>query len=197
MTRSQRPYREVAQLHIDCIDQGFLPKLGVDFLTLMYECLDEDAGALLLTCERDGRVVGFVTSAASLGGVYRRMLRRWWRLTLALGPSLVRPRRVLRILEIVRYSAAAPAAAALPRAELLSLAVSPKWRGTGCAEELYQGLTRALAQRGEPAFKIVVGAPLTPAHRFYRRMGAEPAAQIEVHRGEASTVYVHDLTATA
>ncbi|HEY8572878.1 GNAT family N-acetyltransferase [Phenylobacterium sp.] len=193
MPRDRRVYRQVAQLHIDCIDQGFLPQLGADFLTLMYECLDEDPGALLLTCERDGDVVGFVTSAGSLGGVYRRMLGRWRRLAPALGPSLVRPRRVLRILEILRYSAAHPADAALPASELLSLAVAPAWRGKGCAEELYQGLVRELTQRGERAFKIVVGAPLAPAHRFYRRMGAEPAAEIEVHRGEASTVYVHHL----
>lgn len=193
MRREQRIYRQVAQLHIDCIDQGFLSQLGPDFLTLMYECLDDDPGALLLTCEREGQVVGFVTAARSLGGVYQRMLRRGWRLVQSLAPSLTRPRRILRILEIVRYGAAQPGDGGLPRTELLSLAVASGWRGKGCAEELYRGLERELAARGEAAFKIVVGAPLTPAHRFYRRMGAEPAAEIQLHRGETSTVYVHTI----
>ena len=39
-------------------------------------------------------------------------------------------------------------------------------------------------------FKIIVGAPLAPAHRFYRRMGAVPVAEMEVHGGAASTVYL-------
>lgn len=196
MARDARAYRQVAQLHISCIDQGFLPQLGADFLTLMYEALDEDSDALLLTCEREGEVVGFITSAASLSGVYRRMLRRWPRLAVALAPSLVRPRRVLRIFEILRYGAA-HTQGDLPAAELLSLAVAPAWRGKGCSGELYNGLKAALAARGELAFKIVVGATLAPAHQFYRRMGAEPAAEIEVHRGEASTVYVQRLPTAA
>lgn len=191
MRGASRRYREVAQLHIDCINQGFLPTLGAAFLTLMYECLDRHPNALLLTCEREGRVVGFVTSATSLRGVYLQMLRHPWRLLSSLAPSLIRPRRLLRILEIVRYGMLAPRAdAGLPRTELLSLAVSPEWRGKGCAEELYQRLQASLRQRGETPFKIVVGAPLAPAHRFYQRMGAVAAAEIEVHQGEPSTIYV-------
>lgn len=195
MDRPPGAYRKVAQLHIDCIDQGFLPQLGPAFLTLMYECIDRDPDSILITCERDGEVVGFVTASAGLSGVYRRMLLRPWRLGLALIPSLVRPRRVLRILEILRYSGAQADAAGLPATELLSLAVAPAWRGKGCADALYRDLVEALGRRGVDAFKIVVGAPLAPAHRFYRRMGAVPAREIEVHRGETSTVYVHPQTA--
>lgn len=192
--RDGAAYRQVAQLHIDCIDQGFLPKLGPAFLALMYECMEEELGAVLLTCERNGRIVGFVTGAISLRGVYLRMLRRWLRLGLAMAPSLVRPKRVLRILEILRYSIGGDKAGPdLPRAELLSLAVDPAWRGKGCAEELYKALMSTLAAQGEPGFRIVVGEALVPAHKFYRRMGAQPAAKVEVHRGEASTVYVHRL----
>lgn len=78
----------------------------------------------------------------------------------------------------------------LPAAELLSIAVDPACQGRGIAADLYAGLKIFFATRGQGAFKIIVGAPLAPAHRFHRRMGAEPVAEIEVHRGAASTVYV-------
>lgn len=54
---------------------------------------------------------------------------------------------------------------------------------------------RLFADRNRAAFKIVVGAELARAHRFYRRMGAEPMAEIAVHRGAASTVYVQSCGA--
>lgn len=195
MRRDRQDYRQVAQLHVDCLNQGFLSTLGTDFLSLMYECIDEDPTATLLTCERDGEIVGFITSSGSLRSVYIRMLGHTWRLIASIAPSLLSQRRLLRVLEILRYGAVATSTGvSLPKAELLSLAVASEWRGTGCAEELYQRLVTTLAKAREPAFKIVVGAALAPAHRFYQRMGALPAAQIEVHAGEASTVYVHTIS---
>jgi ribosomal protein S18 acetylase RimI-like enzyme len=99
------------------------------------------------------------------------------------------PSRLRRIVEILRYSRGAGAdAVSLPEAELLSLGVSPSCRGRGHAEALYAGLVRFFADRDQAAFRIVVGAELERAHRFYRRMGAEPGAEIAVHRGAASTV---------
>jgi ribosomal protein S18 acetylase RimI-like enzyme len=82
---------------------------------------------------------------------------------------------------------------AISAAELLSIAVDPPFRGRGHAERLYTELSAYFAERGLAEFKIVVGAALAPAHRFYRRMGAVPVAEIEVHKGAASTVYVQQL----
>jgi hypothetical protein len=35
-------YRAIASLHCDHINQGFLATLGIPFLTLLYEAIDED-----------------------------------------------------------------------------------------------------------------------------------------------------------
>lgn len=193
MRHDRSLYRAVAQLHIDNIDQGFLPVLGRDFLALMYECIDLDAKAELLVVEEDDRIIGFVSAASGLGGIYRKMLRRWWRLTKALAPSLLHPARVKRILEVLRYSAVPAPKDLLPSMELLSLAVAPEWRGKGSAQSLYRALVTRLNERGVDAFRIVVGASLAPAHRFYQRMGAGRATEVEVHGGEISTIYVHRI----
>ena len=194
MTPSER-YRQVARLHVRCLDQGFLATLGEGFLSLMYEAMDRAAGVTLITEEREGRVVGFITGGTGMGPIYKRMLRSPLRLGLALAPALGRPAKVRRILEILRYSGDANLPEGVPDAELLSLAVAPEARGSGVADRLYRKLVDDFQARGVDAFRIIVGDTLAPAHRFYQRMGATVAGTVHVHEGEASKVYVHRMRA--
>lgn len=189
-------YRAVADLHTQNIDQGFLSTLGPGFLSLLYQAIDESPESALIVAYEDGAVCGFIAGTLNLKQVYRGLLRRWPALIVALAPSLLIPTRLWRIIEILRYSRGAGAnSVSLPEAELLSLAVSPSCRGRGHAESLYAGLARFFAERDQTAFRIVVGAELARAHRFYRRMGAEPRVEIAVHQGAASTVYVQNCVA--
>ena len=71
--------------------------------------------------------------------------------------------------------------------------MDPPYRGHGVADSLYRRLEQRLRERGEAGFMFVVGEQLAPAHRFYRRMGAREVAQIQVHRGQGSSIYVHDF----
>ncbi|WP_370552014.1 GNAT family N-acetyltransferase [Haliea sp. E1-2-M8] len=155
--------------------------------------IDEYDSAVLLVEQRDERVIGFVSGAHSMGPIYRQMLRHWLRLIPSLFPSLLNPRRVWRILEILGYSGRGTSLAELPAYELLSIAVDPSSRGRGVSELLYKGLVSHCREHRIPAFKLVVGEGLAPAHRFYQRMGAEVAGETEVHRGEKSVVYVQQV----
>jgi ribosomal protein S18 acetylase RimI-like enzyme len=190
MTPAAR-YRQVAGLHMRCLDQGFLATLGERFLALMYEAIDQADESTLLVEEDSGQVQGFVTGGIGMGAIYRRMLRSPVRLALAIAPALTRPSKVRRILEILRYSGAGVLPEGLPEAELLSIAVAPEWRGKAVADRLYGRLVEDFRKRHVAAFRITVGEALAPAHRFYQRMGAQVAGQVEVHGGEPSKVYVH------
>lgn len=181
-------YRQVAELHAGSINQGFLSSLGTRFLALMYQAIDAAEGSVLLIDQRDGRVWGFVSGAVGMRPIYRRMLRRPIPLGIALLPSLVRPSRLKRIVDILRYGGQGDGAE-WPKAELLSIAVHPESRGTGAAEGLFRDLASYFRNAGESRFRIVVGDGLGPAHRFYRRMGCEVIGKLEVHPGEPSTVY--------
>jgi ribosomal protein S18 acetylase RimI-like enzyme len=186
-------YQQVARLHVDNINKGFLATLGTGFVALMYQAIDEAPASVLLVEERDDRVIGFVAGGCGMGAIYKRMLRSPLRLGLALLPSLIRPRRVLRIVEILRYSRGHSLPPSLPAAELLSIAVDATCRGRQVAERLYRRLEDHFRQTGTSSFRIIVGEALAPAHRFYRRMGAVPTDRVEVHQGEFSTVYVQSL----
>jgi ribosomal protein S18 acetylase RimI-like enzyme len=185
-------YRQVAALHAASIDRGFLATLGIPFLALMYEAIDEGQDSVLLVEERDGRVSGFVSGGCGMRSIYGRMLSHPMRLALALLPSLFRPSRLQRIFEILRYGRSSSGMESWPSAELLSIAVEPAARGGGVAESLYRRLVDHFHAAGQNSFKIVVGEGLEPAQRFYRRMGAIPVGRIEVHAGEWSTVFVDD-----
>ena len=178
------------------INRGFLATLGPAFIALMYQAIDEDERSVLIVAERGGRIVGFVAGAMGMGAIYRRMLRHWPQLFLALLPSAVRPRRLWRILEILRYSRCS-GATQLPRAELLSIAVDPGYRDQKIAESLFRQLCAFFKAMEMSEFKIIVGAALAPAHKFYLRMGATPTSEVQVHQGTSSTVYVCTLTQDA
>ena len=184
-------YRQVAALHAASLDQGFLSTLGEPFLALLYRAIDEARGGVLLVEERNGDVVGFVAGSVGMGEIYRRLLRRPFALSAAMIPSVARPARLRRIVDVLRYGQSDGHHAALPRAELLSIAVAPEARGHGVADSLYGRLVEHFQRQGIGEFRIVVGDTLEAAHRFYRRMGAEPRGRIELHAGQSSVVYVH------
>lgn len=187
-------YQQVARLHIDNINQGFLATLGIGFVSLMYQAIDEAHDSVLLVEERDGCVAGFVSGGCGMGAIYKRMLHFPFRVGCTLLPSLLRPRRLLRILEILRYSRGHILPADLPDAELLSIAVDPACRGQQVAEQLYRRLEDHFRGAGIASFRIIVGEPLAPAHRFYQRMGAIALGTVEVHEGERSIVYLQRLS---
>ncbi len=160
----------------------------------MYRSIDEGKDSVLLVAQEDDQIVGFVSGATGMGAIYRRMLRRLPQLTFALLPVLLSVRRLRRILEIMRYSlGGSDELASLPRAELLSIAVDPSFRGRGHAENLYGRLAAHFQSQGIEQFRIIVGEALVSAHKFYRRMGAEPVAELEVHSGVQSVIYVQRL----
>lgn len=185
-------YPQIAAIHIGNIDRGFLSQLGERFLALLYRAMDEGTSATLIVEQSQGRVVGFVSGGTGLGSVYRALLHRFPALFGALLPALLSPRKLYRIAEILLHSRSR-VASDLPAAELFSMAVIREARGTGCAERLYRGLCDHFEAAGVPAFRIVVGQGLDPAHAFYRRMGARPTGEVHVHGGARSTVYVQLL----
>jgi len=191
MTVGREALAQVAALHAAAIDRGFLSSLGPRFLVQLYRAIDEAPGGVLLVEQREGRVAGFIAGSTAMGPVRRQLLRHPLPLVVALAPALLRPRTILGIGEAAR--GAGNGDAGLPRAELLSLAVEPRFRGSGIAESLYLRLVDRLRALGADAFRIVVGEALAPAHRFYQRMGAVPVARVQVHRGNESIVYTQQI----
>jgi ribosomal protein S18 acetylase RimI-like enzyme len=187
-------YRQIAALHIAGIEKGFLPSLGAPLLSLLYMAMDADAHSTISVArDSSGQVVGFVSGGLGMGSIYRQMLLRWPALLRALAPTLLNPWKMVRIAEILWFGSARHGERLWPKAELYSIVVAESARGTGVASSLYQALISFFADRGVSDFRIVVGEDLTPAHHFYRKMGAVPVARVSVHRGSASIIYRQEV----
>ncbi len=194
----------LARLHRSGLPDAFLPTLGEPFLRRLYRALANDPAAVTLVAEDGDGVVGFVSGVTSVRGFYRRfVVRHGVGAALAASPALIRRDVWRRVLETASYPArsraareggAAPStadpAAALPDAELLSIAVSPTSRSNGVGRALAEGLIEELERRGVPAVKVVVAEDNGPGNALYERVGFSRAGDIAVHDGTTSAVWV-------
>jgi len=189
----------IARLHCQALRYGFLSRVGEGFLALLYGTMRDIPDAILIAARRGDRVVGFVSGTVDTHGLYRRFLtRHLLRGGMILLPHLFSLSRMRRVLETLTYpfrkQAPTEAEEPLPAAELLSIAVAEDQRGSGIAPELYRRLCHEFELRQCEAFRIVVGAGLAPARRFYAKMGAREVRTVNVHQGEKSLILLQELT---
>jgi len=188
-------YTQIAQLHMSNLDKSFLASLGPVFLSEVYRAMDQGDETALFYHIIDGEIVGFITGGHSMAPVYKAMFPRIWRWGLPLGLTLLSPRKLRRVIDILRYGKSEDGVfsnLSIPQAELFSIALSPAARGHGIAPTLYQNLVDYFKARNINSFRIIVGNSLDAAHKFYTKMGAKVVTEIELHPGEISKVYVHD-----
>ena len=186
-------YRKVAQVHAASINRGFLSSLGERFLALLYEAIDADRNSILIVEKSGENLIGFVAGGRGMKSIYRKLLISFPRLFIALAPAMLNPMRLKRIFDLMCFGRRKKPVSGCPEAELFSIAVVDAERGSGLASKLYETLGQRFFQEGEPAFCMVVGETLSPAHRFYQKMGAVSLAEISVHKGQYSTLYRQDL----
>ncbi len=151
---SASDYREIARLHCDNINQGFLATLGVPFLTLLYEAIDKDSESVLLVERVDLKVVGFVTGTRGLGRIYKQLLLKPLRLIYSLKSCILPPSKIYKIIEIFLISKSSKISADLPRQELLSIVVNPAYQGQGYAENLFNALSSYFSAEGASSLRI-------------------------------------------
>ena len=186
-------YREVAELHCNYINQGFLATLGVPFLALLYEAIDKDSESILLVQRVNSIVVGFVSGTRGLGRIYKQLLLHPLRLIYSLKSCFLSPSKMYKIIEILLIDKDYNASIDLPKEELLSIVVNKAYQGGGHAENLFKALCVHFRAEGVTNFRIVVGRNLERAHAFYTKMGCVAVEEIRVHKGTNSLIYVKEI----
>lgn len=189
--------RQVVGIHRREIDQGFLSSLGDAALNIVYSLLAESSSGVLIvaTDASSGRIGGFICGTTQINTLYRDFLmKKTLSALIYLVPKLLTPSRIVKAFETLTYPARKQSTSIeLPKSELLVFAVEEAYRGTGLSQQLFQSFVDEMRAKGVQQFKIGTGASLIRAHRFYEKMGARQVATIEVHRGQASYVYLYDI----
>jgi len=81
----------------------------------------------------------------------------------------------------------------LPVAELLSIAVDSTIQKSGIGSRLLNALEFELMQIGIKEYKVIAGADLDSANKFYLKNGFILVRQIIIHGNELSNIYLKKL----
>ncbi len=127
MPRKELIYREVALLHIESIKTGFLPSLGVKFLTLMYKCIDESDFATLEIDFCNNELRGFVSGTIGNKSLFVEMLKHPIKLSFSLIPILYNFRKVKKIFNLLNHLSGQERAK-YPKPELLTICVNKNFK---------------------------------------------------------------------
>lgn len=186
----------VADLHAEVIVDGFLSSLGRPFLEPMYSGLARARCSFVITAHEGSELVGFVCAATDTRRAYLQFARTrsGLRAVRHLVPRLASIKTVRRVVETLLYPAKS-ISVNLPRAEILNFCVSPRRQGRGVGQQLFAALEIEFARRGVAEIRIVTGGEQRSAHRFYDRVGASRATELQVHQGTTSIVYTYPIAA--
>ena len=185
--------RDVAALHIQGINTGFISSLGIDFVTALYEAIAKSASSFGYAVEDDDKVLGFVAFTTNLNRLYKSIIaKNGWRLALLLVGKMFSLQRIKRIFQTLFYPSRTKKMD-LPEAELLSIAIDPEKYHKGLATELVQKSLEHCRNIGLDRVKVLVSANNEPANRLYQKCGFRLVRQIDSH-GIKSNIYEAQTT---
>jgi ribosomal protein S18 acetylase RimI-like enzyme len=181
--------QQVADLHIEGINAGFISTLGPKFVKAMYEAIARSDTSFGLVYEEDQRILGFVTFTPNLTQLYKSVIfRNGFRLGFLLAGKLFSFRVIKRIFETLLYPHRMQKKE-VPSAELLSIAVSANARGKGVGYQLVQEGLEMCRRRGIDRLKLLVGVEDLPPNKLYLKCGFKLADQIDNHN-ELCNLYI-------
>ena len=182
----------VALLHREYINTGFLSSLGSPFLELIYQSMVNSNNAFCIVSKENNQIIGFSSGAISVGAFYKDFLMsNIIKASMILLPKILNLQFVKKIFETLLYPSRKEQN--LPNAELLSIVVDKDYRGKGIAQKLFGKLEEEFRSRNIKQFKVIVGSKLIAACKFYEKMDGILYSEIEVHKGEKSRIFVWEI----
>lgn len=188
--------KNVIRIHRIEISQGFLNSLGDNALALLFSHASESRfGRLLIAKDTSSeQIVGFLLGTIDTGVFYKDFLcKKGLKAVFVLAPKLLSFEKVRKIFETLFYPTKEELKT-LPKPELLDIAVLKEFQGTGVAQLLFKEFSMKLRDMGIGEFKITTGESLSGAQRFYEKLGAKKAGEIEVHKGQKTIVYIYRIS---
>jgi hypothetical protein len=67
---------QVAALHIQCINTGFISSMGIDFVTYLYEAIVQSNSSFGFVAARNGKVLGFAAFTTNINTLYKSIVWR-------------------------------------------------------------------------------------------------------------------------
>jgi ribosomal protein S18 acetylase RimI-like enzyme len=181
--------RQIAALHIKCINTGFISSIGIDFVTALYEAIAQSKSSFGVVAIRNEKVLGFAAFTLNINELYKSIIwKKGLRFALLLAGRMLSLKRLKKIFETLFYPARIKKMN-LPSAELLSIAVASEEQRKGLASQLIEKGFQQYKEAGIDKVKVLIGADNKAGNQLYLKHGFEPAGQINNH-SVLSNIYV-------
>src|SRR3989344_1718664 len=126
---------EIAKIHKAEINKGFLSTLNVSFLGNIYAAIIDSKENFCLVAMEDGRVIGFISGVSDLDTFYSNFFKKYFFSSLAiLFRKFFSISFIIKAFETLLYPVKEKA---LPKAELLTMAVRSEFHGKGIAGQMF------------------------------------------------------------
>lgn len=183
--------QEVARLHILGISTGFISSLGDKFVTSLYEAIAESDNSFGIVAVENNSIAGFVTCTDNIKDLYKKIiLNKGIHFLFILAGKMMSFKRIRKIFETLFYPDRV--SKDLPKAELLSIVVSPDSYGKGIGSTLIYKLFEECRNLNIDSLRVLVADQNKPANLMYQKCGFELEKQIDNH-GYLSNIYTVEI----
>lgn len=168
---------DIAFLHMNCFKDYFLTSFGCDLVKKYYEEFFLENN-LFVVAENNGSIIGFCMgylAGSKAREIFEKKysLRILYRIILKclMLDKMAISKCILRIKQFIKKSNVKCVQNFSKRAELLSICVSPEFRGFGIADRMVMDFEDLLRNIGVQSYSLSVYKTNTHAQHFYSRLG--------------------------
>ncbi len=179
----------IAKIHKAEIGAGFLSSLSIAFLTRFYQALIESKSSFCVVAKEQNELVGFIAGVSNMDTFYAYFLGHYFfQSFFILLPSIFSSFK--KIWEALRYPTKEQS---LPKAELLTIAITKEFQGKGVGSLLLPKFVAEMKKRNVGIFKVVVGQQLANAIKFYEKNNFIFLQNTTIHGKDVSKVYTYHI----
>lgn len=190
--------KAIAELHFMTLDRSFLAKMGIKFLTTLYSFIIQKE--IVFAVVENGSVKGFVSFSKNSSKMMKKFLFSCpFCIIRIIGIIISEPTYIKRIAETFtapfksKKNATKAGKVDLPHAELLSISVNSNYQKSGIGKQLLDELEKHLKENNILKYKVIAGASLKGANKFYKKNGFILVTQVIIHGNELSNIYIKEL----
>lgn len=190
---SKKEAHQIAKIHKQEINQGFLSSLGVNFLKVFYQAIVSSPYSFIIVAQENDKIIGFVAGCTNIKKFYGYFLKKYfWVASSILLSKIFKFSNLKKIIEVLLYPHK-ESKNNIPDTELLSIAVIQEFHGQQIALKMFEKFVEEIKNKKINVFKVVVGEKLKRAIGFYEKMGFKFHSIINVHKNEPSRVYIYEI----
>jgi len=196
LKKSHEYFLECAKIHSKEIPSGFLPTLGLSFLSSLYEFFSKSKYSFLLMAVEDSKVKGFIVISLNTKLFFKQYLftqsyKNFHKIPFSIFGKIF----ILKTIEVLKYPFKSKKIKTdfVSNSEIFNFCVDSSVQGRGVGQSLFSKAVNELENNKVKVLKIVTGYNQISAQKFYYKSGATFSHKVIVHKGEESMVFKYEI----